>query len=136
MTTSAMTAATVDDLAVMLATDGGFTFDPSTGQAVNVGDRVGWAVARAGSERVIGPDVDVDAFAAAFAAAESEARATGGLVGGWYSRERRTYMCEVTDVHDVDRATALVIGMTADQETVYDLATGEVAPVPQWGVDG
>lgn len=114
-----------------LATDGGFTFDPHTATLIHLGDRDGWAIARAGSERIIGPTLDDSAeFLAAFLGAWDEAATTGGLVGGWYSDQRRTYMVEVTDVHECDRATALVLGMQADQETVVNLRTGETAAVP------
>lgn len=135
-TTNVAQVATPEDVRSRLATDGGFTFDPTTGTLVHTGDRTGWAISRAGTERLIGPTLDDSAaFLAAFLDAWEEARTTGGLVGGWYSDQRRTYMCEVTDVYDVDRATAVVLGMRADQETVCDLATGEVAAVPQYGDD-
>jgi hypothetical protein len=130
MTTGVITAAVVAELLHDLTTHGGFTFDPSTGEAVRVGDRDGWAIARAGTERIIGDQPDAALFGEAFARTYAEAVTTGGLVGGWHSDQRRAYMVEITDVHDVDRATALVLGMRADQETVFSLTTGETAPVP------
>lgn len=128
-------ATVLGELAEALIRDNGFSFDPAAGELVAVGDRTGWAVARAGSERLVDPR-DLDGFADAVAIVTAEAERSGALVGGWHSRERNAYMVEVTDVHHVDRATALVIGMTADQETVMNLRTGEVAVVPQWGRDG
>ncbi len=124
-----------ETLADRLRRDGGFTFDPATGETIDVGDRTGWAVARAGTEITVDPD-EPQWFARALTAAAADAATSGGLVGGWYSTERRSYMVEVSDVHEVDRTTALAIGMRADQETVFDLATGETAAVPQWGNDG
>jgi hypothetical protein len=135
-TTEVARVASPTDVRDRLATDGGFTFDPHTASLVFIGDRDGWAIARAGSERIIGPTLDDSAeFLGAFLGAWDEAATTGGLVGGWYSTDRGVYMCEVTDVHQCDRATALVLGMRADQETVMNLRTGETAAVPQYDED-
>lgn len=133
MTQTGTQVVTYDDIVARFATDQGFTFDPDTGSMVFVGDRDGWAVARPGSERLIGATLDDrQAFVNAFIGAYMEARESGALVGGWYSRERNVYMCEVTDMHTVDRATAVVLGLAADQETVMNMRTGEVAAVPHF----
>lgn len=133
--TGVLAVATTADILAALVDDGGFTFDPATRTMISIGDRDGWAIARAGTERIIGRDVVADVFAAEFDRVDRDARESGALVGGWYSDQRRVYMLEITDVHTVDRDTALVLGMRADQETVLNLGTGELAAVPQWGDD-
>lgn len=124
------------DLAVLLVTDGGFTYDPAAGALVEVGDRDGWAIALNGTERLIVDPTDTREFDTAFTSAEQEARERDCLVGGWYSDQRHAYIVEVTSIADVDRQTALTLGAVEDQETIINMRTGEFVTVPWAEVDG
>lgn len=117
------------DLQDAMITNGGFTYDPLARALVIVGRGTGYAIARPGTERIIGPgSLDRESFAELFADvvyAYGSQLDGGAYVGGWYSPERDVYMIEITDVFRVDRATALTLGTVRDQEAIFDLATGE-----------
>jgi hypothetical protein len=121
------TAALLDEL----TEQGGFTLDPVTGELLHTGDRDGWVISRAGTERQVDPATFAERLPEVMAE-WSDAIADGALVGGWYSRERGVYVLDLSDVFDVDRVTALVIGAQRDQEAVFSLATGESVSVPTW----
>lgn len=110
-----------------LRAERGFTYDPAAGALVRIGDRDGWVVSRPGTERTLTPaELDDDtAVDRAAASALREATETGGMLGGWYSPGRHLYMFEVSDIYPVDRDTAAVLGIAADQESVMDMRTGE-----------
>lgn len=116
-----------------LRTDGGFTFDPSSGRLVNVGERIGWAIARPGTERIIGVTLDPAAFAGELAVlldAYAAELADGALIGGWHSPQRDVYMVELTDVYVVGEGQAVLLGALRGQESVFNLGTGAVVAVP------
>jgi len=52
----------------------------------------------------------------------------GGCVGGWYSPDRDVYLLEISEIHHVDRDTAVRLGARRNQEAILDLATGEFIP--------
>lgn len=112
-----------------LATDGGFTYDPATDAVLQVGQATGWAIAVPGTERVVGTTgITREAFAAAFAdivTGYGDQLADGAVVGGWYSEDRGQYIVELTEIHKVDKATAVALGIARGQEGIFDLATGE-----------
>jgi len=111
-----------------LKTDGGFTFDPKKGTVLKVGTVNGVAVARPGTERIVGRgDVSREDFANAVADVimkDGDTFAHGALLGGWYSPDRDAYMVEVTDVFP-DRDSAVKAGKERNQEGVFDLKTGD-----------
>jgi len=111
-----------------LKTDGGFTYDPKKGALVRVGTVNGIAVARPGTERLVGKgDVSREDFANAVAdviEAHGDEFGRGAMLGGWYSEDRDAYMVEVTDVFP-DRESAIKAGRERNQEGVFDLKTGE-----------
>lgn len=111
-----------------LKADGGFTYDPKKGTLVKVGSVDGVAVARPGTERIVGKgDVSREDFANAVADvvdAHGEEFSKGAMLGGWYSEDRDAYMVEVTDVFP-DRASAVKAGRERNQEGVFDLKTGD-----------
>ncbi len=114
-----------------LTRHGGFTYDPHTGHMLNAGDREGWVISRAGTERHVTRD-DFESTLSRVLADWGEELAGGALLGGWYSPERDVFMVELSDVFDVDRVTALVIAAERDQEAAYNLATGDTVSVPTW----
>jgi hypothetical protein len=121
------------ELLERLRTDGGFTFDPSTGRLVNVGDRIGWAIARPGTERIIGVTLDPAAFESELSvllADYGEEIAGGALVGGWHSADRDVYMVELSDVYVVGEGQAVLLGALRGQESVFNLGTGRTVHVP------
>lgn len=111
-----------------LKNDGGFTYDPKKATLVKVGTVNGVAVARPGTERIVGRgDVGREAFASAVAdviEAHGDKLGKGAMLGGWYSPERDAYMVEITDVFP-DRASAVKAGRARNQEGVFDLKTGD-----------
>lgn len=123
-----MSVATLNPaLSAALAEFGGFTYDPRTDSLVMVGSRDGYAIAIPGTERNLGTEFTPDAFTAAL----SDALASIGdhygadvFVGGWRSDDRG-YMIELTTVHNVDRSTAMLLGVVRDQDAIFDLGTGE-----------
>jgi len=111
----------------VITTDGGFTFDPGTGDLLRVGECTGFMIAIAGTEMRLGPaELTRDQLAARFAALVSGAPA-GVYVGGWLSPERG-FMIELSELHVCDRASAIAMGMGRGQECILDLATGEFIP--------
>lgn len=116
-----------------LRTDGGFTWDPSTGHLLRAGDRIGWAIARPGTERIIGVTLDPEAFAGELSVLLADYAAdidAGALVGGWHSPERDVWMVELTDVYVVDEGQAVLLGALRGQESVFNLGTGASVNVP------
>jgi len=111
-----------------LKADGGFTYNPKKGTLVKVGSVDGVAVARPGTERIVGRgDVSREDFANAVAdviEAHGDHFSKGAMLGGWYSEDRDAYMVEVTDVFP-DRASAIKAGRDRNQEGVFDLKTGD-----------
>jgi hypothetical protein len=120
------------NLVKAIETDGGFTFDPADDALVVIGEATGYAVARPGTERVVGTQgITREAFAEAVAdllIEHAAAFCTGAVLGGWYSPERGVYLVELTDVLRVDRAEAVRVGTERHQEGILDLATGEYIP--------
>jgi hypothetical protein len=109
-----------------ITADGGFTYDPGTDSFVSVGEATGYVIAIPGTEMLLGSaGMTRDQFAARFAALVSDAVTGHGVyVGGWLSPDRG-YLIELSEVHNVDRATAIAIGVARNQEAIMDLATGE-----------
>jgi hypothetical protein len=109
--------------------DGGFTFDTTTNTLVKIGDRTGYAIAIPGTERVVGTTgITREAFAAAFAEIVIEfgdQLDAGAFVGGWFSEDRGQYIVELSEIHTVDRETAIELGTARHQEAILDVATGE-----------
>jgi len=116
----------------VLRVDGGFTFDPRTEELVMIGAVTGYAIAVPGTERVVGSgSITRDEFATAFVAlvrAYGPLLGAGGCVGGWYSPDRDVYLIEISEIHHVDRDTAVRLGARRNQEAILDLATGEFIP--------
>jgi len=117
-----------DKLLGALKADGGFTYNPEKGTLVQVGTVDGVAVARPGTERIVGKgDVSREDFANAVAdviESHGDEFSKGAMLGGWYSEDRDAYMVEVTDVFP-DRASAVKAGRERNQEGVFDLKTGD-----------
>ena len=111
-----------------LKTDGGFTYDPKKGEIVKVGSVKGIAVARPGTEQIVGRgDIGREDFANAVADAiekHGDDFGKGAMLGGWYSEDRDAYMVEVTDVFP-DRDSAIKAGRERNQEGIFDLGTGD-----------
>lgn len=120
-----------DKLLDALKKDGGFTYNAKAGKLVKVGSMDGVAVARPGTERIVGRgDVSREDFAHGVAdviAKHPEAFGDGAMLGGWYSEDRDAYMVEITDVFP-DRASAVKAGKKRNQEGVFDLKTGDYIP--------
>jgi hypothetical protein len=111
-----------------LKSDGGFTYNPKKGHLVKVGSVDGVAVARPGTEQIVGRgDVSREDFANAVADViekHGDHFSKGAMLGGWYSEDRDVYMVEITDVFP-DRASAVKAGRERNQEGVFDLKTGD-----------
>ena len=109
-----------------LRRNGGFTFDPRTGQTLSIGDTSGFAIALPGTERPV--SLDPDEFTAALADLTNTAEVllnTTVFVGGWYSTERGIYLIELSEIRLVSRAAAVALGQARQQEAILDMATGE-----------
>jgi hypothetical protein len=121
---------TASDLVQVITDQGGFTFDPAVGHLITVGSTSGYAIAVPGTEHILGDEsITREEFAAAFAEVVAEHAESitldGCVIGGWLS-PGRGYMIELTKIwHTIDRATAIMIGQSANQEAIFDLATGE-----------
>lgn len=117
------------NLITTIETAGGFTYDLRTDALVIVGQTAGYAIAVPGTERIVGSGaISREAFAARFVEVVREFGAmidNGAFVGGWYSDDRNAYMIEITEIHNVDRDTAVQIGEARNQEGIFDLALGE-----------
>jgi len=124
---------TVDLPAVRTALEvhGGFTLDPRTGRMLTPGEDRGYVIALPGTEQLLGHEVTEEGFRAAFDAATAEMtddQREVVFVGGWYSSERG-YMIELSQVLDIDRDSAEVIGRAFDQDAIFDLTRGEEIPL-------
>lgn len=113
-----------------IAKDGGFTYDPSTGGLLKVGEAKGFAIAVPGTEEIVGNgEVTRDAFAKGVAKVLMKHRdkiGQGAVLGGWYSPDRNQYMVELTEIFPPsDRDGAIRVGKARNQEAIFDLATGE-----------
>jgi hypothetical protein len=108
--------------------EGGFTFNPRKGNLLQVGKIKGVAVAKPGTETVIGNgDISRADFIQKVANViekHGDAFANGSMLGGWYSPDRDIYMVEVTDLFP-DRESAIIAGKERNQEGVFDLGTGD-----------
>ena len=128
-----------DKLLGALKKDGGFTYNPKAGRLVKVGSMDGVAVARPGTERIVGKgDVSREDFANAVADVimkHPEDFGDGAMLGGWYSEDRDAYMVEVTDVFP-DRQSAIKAGRDRNQEGIFDLKTGDYIPTGGTGDGG
>ena len=122
-----MTATLLDTFTPDELSDG-FTYDPTTDQLLTVGSRTGWAIAVPGTEHEVGDlGTSREAFAAAFAdviTAYGDQIANGAVIGGWYSPAREVYLVELTEIHDVDDATAYALGVARGQEGIFCLTDG------------
>lgn len=119
-----MTASLLDTLKA----DGGFTYDPRSGELLRVGKATGYAIAVPGTERVVGRrSITRERFADEFARLIESYRGklSGRVIGGWYSPERGVYLIELTEIHRVSRARAVRMGQARNQEAILNLATGE-----------
>jgi hypothetical protein len=120
------------DLSTIRATldaNGGFTLDPRTGRLLTVGEDSGFAIAVAGTEQIIGDALTEEGFRNAFTAAMETVHPVdidqdAVFIGGWRAPERG-YMIELTKVHHVSRASAILLGVLHDQDAIFDIATGE-----------
>src|SRR3954468_3859623 len=121
------------DLRAEMITNGGFTYDPQADQLITVGSTVGYAIAVPGTEHHFGrKSMTREEFAALFAIVitewAEEITVDGCVIGGWMSPDRG-YMIELTKIwRHVDRATAIMLGVSSHQEAIFDLATGEEIP--------
>lgn len=117
------------NLMTTIETTGGFTYDARTDALVTVGEASGYAIAVPGTERIVGTgSLTREAFADRFVDVVREFADlidNGAYVGGWYSEDRDVYMIEITEIHNVDRDTAVAIGEARNQEGIFDLANGE-----------
>lgn len=117
------------NLIAAIEDNGGFTYDLRSDALMIPGETTGYVIAVPGTERIVGAGaVSREAFADRFATVVREFADlidSGAFVGGWYSDERDAYMIEVSEVHNVDRDTAVAIGQARNQEGIFDLATGE-----------
>jgi hypothetical protein len=110
-----------------IKTDGGFTFDPFAEQLITAGTTTGYMIAIPGTEMHLGPAAMTrEQFAARFAVLLSNV-SPGVYVGGWLSPDRG-FMIELSELHHVDRETAIALGKARNQEGIFDLATGEFIP--------
>lgn len=116
----------------VMETDGGFTYNPRTGAVIKPGDVTGYAIAIPGTERAVGSGaISREDFADAFVfllRSYGDMLGEGACIGGWYSSERDMYLIEVSEIHAVDRDTAVRLGKARNQEAILDLATGELIP--------
>lgn len=118
----------MQDLYTMLNRDGGFTYDPRNGHAVSVGDVTGYAIAIPRTERPIGSRETLNErnFMGAFLRTIQDAVAQGRYVGAWHSVDRDAFMIEQTEIWNVDRITAIDLGLQSYQDAILDMATGEL----------
>jgi hypothetical protein len=124
-----------DSLFNAIEKNGGFTYDPATGGLLETGKSAGYAVAIPGTEEVVGEekvnadDIKRQDFIDGLKKVIEDHRGqlgNGLVLGGWYSPERNQYMVELSQVLPADdRQGALEIGADRNQESVFDLATGE-----------
>jgi hypothetical protein len=117
------------DLVAAITENGGFTYDPTAGALVVVGQADGYAIAVPGTEHVVGDaTITRDGFAAAVAdllVGYAPEIAQGAMLGGWFSDDRGVYLVELSGIHHVERAEAIRLGTERHQEGILDLATGE-----------
>lgn len=117
------------NLIAAIEINGGFTYDLRTDTLVTIGEATGYAIAVPGTERIIGAgSVSRETFADRFVDVVREFADiidNGAYVGGWYSDDRDAYMIEISEIHNVDRDTAVRVGEARNQEAILDLATGE-----------
>lgn len=117
------------NLVAAIESNGGFTYDLRTDVLMIPGEATGYVIAIPGTERIVGSGaVSREAFAARFVDVVREFADmidNGAYVGGWYSDDRDAYMIEISEIHNVDRDTAVAIGEARNQEGIFDLATGE-----------
>ena len=127
-----MTTTATPDLITTIERDGGFTYDPTTGELVVVGRASGYAIAVPGTEHVVGGATATrETFAEAVAhilLTYADEITDGAVLGGWYSEDREQYLVELSEIWDVDRADAILLGTARRQEGILDLATGEYIP--------
>lgn len=120
------------DLIQAITDNGGFTYDPTTGTLVEIGSTDAYAIARPGTERVVGDAaVTREAFVVTVADILNEHAdeiAQGAVLGGWFSEDRGQYLVELTDLVRVPREIALTIGEARHQEGILHLGTGEYIP--------
>ena len=111
-----------------LRANGGFTFNPHTSRLVNIGDVTGYAIAIPGTEHVLGSgDISGAEFDRAFYSVVLAAVLSNdhAFVGGWYSSDRDAYMIELSEIHNVTRDDAIVLGVERNQEAILNIGTGE-----------
>lgn len=118
-----------------IVSDGGFTYDVSGDSLVRIGSTSGYAIAIPGTEILLG-DVNLtrEEFAQRFTALMRKAATSKGIyVGGWLSPDRG-YMIELSEVHHIDRSSAIALGVDRGQESILDLSTG-VGPIDNKATD-
>jgi hypothetical protein len=125
-----------DGLFRAIEKNGGFTYDPRTGGLLEAGKSAGYAVAIPGTEQIVGEekvnadDINRDDFVNGLKKIIKEHQGQlgneGMVLGGWYSPERNQYMVELSQILPPDkRQDAIEVGADRNQESVFDLATGE-----------
>jgi hypothetical protein len=124
-----------DGLFQAIEKNGGFTYDPRTGGLLEAGKSAGYAVAIPGTEQIVGEekvnadDINREDFVNGLKKIIKEHQGSlgnGMVLGGWYSPERNQYMVELSQILPPDkRQDAIEVGADRNQESVFDLATGE-----------
>jgi len=114
------------DLAAKVLADGGFTYDPDTGTFPDEGI----AVAVPGHSVIAKRDAfeaDPDKFINDYLRQMRDDGVTDTMIGGWYDTANDEVVLDRVQVV-ADRDEAMRLGVSRDEQAVYDLSTGEEIP--------
>lgn len=120
MTTAIVPSQAAIETAILV--DGGFTFDPRSGEFLRpgTGELTGYAIAIPNTE-----SNDIRELVNAIGNADE-------YVGGWYDPDALAVTMELSELWNVTRQQALLIARARNQKAILDFATGEeitVSPV-------